>query len=276
MKYLSFTIPVSSPDESDQWVAMLSSAGFHGFEEGLKNLKAFIREDELEDAVKQLPLGFDISKFEQQQIAEENWNAQWESSFSPIEIPYPNATNIFLRIRAAFHEALSIADHEIIITPKMSFGTGHHATTFLVAQQMSILDFEDKSVLDFGTGTGVLAILAKKLGAANVTAIDNDKWSIENARENFEANSITGIDLKMKENLTDLGFFDTILANINLHVIGENLKDIVHHLKPNGNVLFSGILLSDAAQILPMITSEGFTVLKTENKDGWMMIHASK
>ncbi len=118
-------------------------------------------------------------------IEETNWNQVWESNFDPVIV------DDFVAVRAHFHEPIKNVQHEIVITPKMSFGTGHHATTYMMMQQMRELDFAGKNVFDFGTGTGVLAILAEKLGAQKVIAIDNDDWSIENADENVKRNNCT-------------------------------------------------------------------------------------
>ena len=123
--------------------------------------------------------------FKETLIPEANWNQVWESNFDPVIV------DDFVAIRADFHEPVKGVSLEIIITPKMSFGTGHHATTYMMIEQMRELDFTGKSVFDFGTGTGVLAILAEKLGANKVIAVDNDEWSIENAEENFEKNNCT-------------------------------------------------------------------------------------
>ena len=113
-------------------------------------------------------------------IEDRNWNEEWESQLDPVVI------NNFVGIRASFNKPIKNVEHEIIITPKMSFGTGHHATTFLMIGLMKKINFKNKKVLDFGTGTGMLAILAEKLGATSVLAIDYDEWSINNALENIE------------------------------------------------------------------------------------------
>src|SRR5690606_33392004 len=131
----------------------------------------------------------------------------------------------FVHIRAGFHPPNQEAAHELVITPKMSFGTGHHPTTWLVVQAMAEFDFNNKTVIDFGTGTGVLAILAAKMGAKQVVAIDHDDWCIENARENFEANNTTDIILEKADQLSGKPA-DIILANINLNVIRENLNTL--------------------------------------------------
>ena len=120
---------------------------------------------------------------------------EWESQLQPVTI------NNFAGIRASFHKPLENVEHEIIITPKMSFGTGHHATTFLMIELMQKINFKNKKVLDFGTGTGILAILAEKLGAASVLAIDYDEWSINNASENIEANNCKRIITEQRNNI---------------------------------------------------------------------------
>jgi ribosomal protein L11 methyltransferase len=153
--------------------------------------------------------------------------------------------NDFVGIRATFHPPLEKIQHEIIITPKMSFGTGHHATTFMMIQQMKEIDFKGKTVLDFGTGTGVLAILAAKLGAANVYAIDYDEWSITNTIENIQQNGSSNIRVAQLATLPAGEKFDIILANINLNVILDNLKSIVLSSISNTYVLLSGFLLQD-------------------------------
>ncbi len=147
-----------------------------GFEQTASNLLAYFEEDnfksyEVNMLLKEYTFHFTT-------LPKQNWNALWESNFEPVIV------DDFCAIRADFHEPVKDGHHEIIITPKMSFGTGHHATTFMMIQQMRNISFKNKKVFDFGTGTGILAILAVKLGAALVTAIDNDEWSIKNAEEN--------------------------------------------------------------------------------------------
>jgi ribosomal protein L11 methyltransferase len=122
--------------------------------------------------------------FQSNTIPEQNWNEEWEQNFQPVVV------DDFCAVRAHFHAPISTVKHEIIITPKMSFGTGHHATTYMMMQQMQNIDFNNKSVFDFGTGTGILAILAEKCGAKEIIAIDNDEWSYKNAEENLEMNSV--------------------------------------------------------------------------------------
>ena len=165
---------------------------------------------------------------------------------------------------------------ELLITPKMSFGTGHHATTYLVIRTMMDLDFTNKTVLDFGTGTGVLAILAEKLGAGKVIAIDNDEWSILNARENLEKNASQFIEILKADEL--LGFkdpFDIILANINRHVILENLPSLKRLLKPGATLILSGLLKEDREDIKQVLQQQQIKFLTIWERGDWICIKAS-
>jgi ribosomal protein L11 methyltransferase len=152
----------------------------------------------------------------------------------------------------------------------MSFGTGHHATTFMMISVMKDLDFRNRTVLDFGTGTGVLAILAIKLGAASVSAIDSDEWSIENALENVAENDCPQISIELTDSLSGTGLYDIILANINLHVILENMKFIRQHLNQTGVFIGSGVLESDEERIRLKAAANGFELEKLMIKDNWM------
>nr|WP_262919339.1 50S ribosomal protein L11 methyltransferase [Niabella hibiscisoli] len=169
-------------DIADIVIAELQNTA-EGFEETDNGLKViFLLENYNQDEIAQLASTYQL-EFEKEEIAPQNWNAVWESNFNPVIV------DDFVGIRASFHEPLQNIQHEILITPKMSFGTGHHATTHLMMQQMRKISFPGKSVFDFGTGTGVLAILAHRLGAENIFANDIDEWSILNARENFDQNN---------------------------------------------------------------------------------------
>jgi ribosomal protein L11 methyltransferase len=156
----------------------------------------------------------------------------------------------------------------------MSFGTGHHATTYLMAEQMSQLDLEDKRVIDFGTGTGVLAILAEKLGAANIIAIDNDDWSINNARENITANDCRRISLVKAETIVTDKKAAVILANINLNIIVDNLSEIKNAADTGATILFSGIMAHDESIILAALKEVNIKVQEIFNKNGWLAILA--
>jgi ribosomal protein L11 methyltransferase len=269
-KYLQLTFSKLTTDQSDLLVAALSEAGFDGFEQEEETLKAFVPAAAFnEEAVKAIAADTG-SSYAQSTIEETNWNAVWESNFAPVIV------DDFVGIRAHFHEPIVEVVQEIVITPKMSFGTGHHATTHLVIQQMRNIDFANKQVFDFGTGTGVLAILAEKLGASKILAIDNDDWSIENAAENAERNSCTKIVLQKAFDASGAERYDVILANINKNVILDNLKFLSTQLVPGGILLLSGLLIADEADIKDAASVFQLIHQQTEVRNGWICMQFIK
>lgn len=248
-KYIQVKIDNTNTEQNEILIVLLSENGYEGFEEGDNSLTAFIPErDFSEEVLNDTLQPFHLS-FSKEIIAEKNWDEEWEKNFEPVLV------DDFCAVRASFHQPITNVKHEIIITPKMSFGTGHHATTYMMMKSMQAIDFTNKSVLDFGTGTGVLAILAEKLGATNIYAIDNDEWSINNGRENIENNHCTHIRIEQKDNLDEIGEYDIILANINRNVLLDNMSAIATSVKQNGIVLMSGfyeedipVLMDTAAQ----------------------------
>ena len=181
----------------------------------------------------------------------------------------------FVGIRADFHEPVAGVEHEIVITPKMSFGTGHHATTFMMIQQMREIDFTGKSVFDFGTGTGILAILAEKQGASKIFAVDYDEWSIENAKENLAKNNCSKFVLKKADHAVGEGQYDILLANINKNVILENFSTLVKNMTPSGLLLLSGLLAEDEADIIQASTIFSLTIVKIISKNNWISLKLS-
>jgi ribosomal protein L11 methyltransferase len=245
-------------------VALLSNIGFEGFEESDDLLKAFIKEaDFKKEEVDTIGTGLGLS-YISSVIEQQNWNAQWESSFEPVII------KDFASVRAGFHEPVKNVQYEIIITPKMSFGTGHHATTYLVMEQMSKLDLTNKTVLDFGTGTGILAILAEKMGAKEILAIDNDEWSIDNAKENLALNHSKKITIQLAEAITSGKTYDVILANINLNVILASMTAIKKACNAGGLILLSGFLNTDEAQIKASLSSSGLVLINITRQKDWI------
>ncbi|HUS00091.1 MAG TPA: 50S ribosomal protein L11 methyltransferase [Chitinophagaceae bacterium] len=257
-------IPARSKEQSEILIAQLSEINFDAFEEKENSLSAYINEEDFNEAELNNVLSQKNISYTKKIIEETNWNAKWESEFEPIVI------EDFVAIRASFHKPIANVQHEIIITPKMSFGTGHHATTWLMLQQMQRIDFTGKSVLDFGTGTGILAIMAKKLGAKKVTAIDNDVLSINNANENIIANNGSDIALIQKDNLDDLKSFDIILANINLNVISGSLQQLKVISHPSAVLLLSGFLITDKQTLINNFMAEGFKYISSMEKDNWL------
>jgi ribosomal protein L11 methyltransferase len=271
MQYLSFDFEITSPGESEKLIALLSEQGFEGFEETASALQAFIQQGQLsETAFADVISLFSTLAYTVTTVENINWNQQWEESFEPVVV------NDFVAIRAHFHQPITQVTHEIIITPKMSFGTGHHATTHLVIERMAAIDFNGKEVLDFGTGTGILAILAEKLGASAVLAIDNDEWSITNAKENIIQNNCTNIVIEQHNTIPVVKKYDVILANINLNVITANLNSIESVAKPGCEIIFSGFLKTDEIVMKENVAAAGFQYISTYQNGNWIAMEVVK
>ena len=248
MNYLVVKITDIDAEQLEILTAMLPEFGFQGMEEFENSVTAYATESAcdvelLHNYLKSSNLNYLLSE-----IPEQNWNAQWESNFDPVIIPGK------IHVRAHFHPRLDGFEHEITITPKMSFGTGHHATTSMMMKAMMDLNFLGKSVLDFGTGTGILAILAAQRGCDKVIAIDNDEWSINNTVENAEMNQVSElIDIRLADNLFDIPQSDIILANINKHVLISHVHAINRILSTDGILILSGLLTTDYEDIITII-----------------------
>jgi ribosomal protein L11 methyltransferase len=263
---IEFVIDINDAAIKEILIALLSDAGANGFEEEKNALKVFAPNEETEiDAIEKIIQENNI-KYSKSIIKEKNWNAEWESGFKPVTI------GSFCTIRANFHEADKTVLHDIIITPKMSFGTGHHATTYLMVKAMEDLNFTGKNVFDFGTGTGILSILAEKCGASSVTAIDNDEWSITNAIENFNANECHNILFINSSSMPLYGSYDIILVNINRNIILQNLMHIKQHLNSNGVLLLSGLLTGDEPVILEEAKRNNLQLKRSLEMNGWIYL----
>jgi ribosomal protein L11 methyltransferase len=271
-KYIQLEFQHISAEKSDLLLAALSVIGFEGFEEGEGSLKAFVPAGEFdENAVKELVTESKLS-YTQTIIEETNWNAVWESNFEPVVVDDIKNEKHRVGIRADFHAPIKGVEYEIVITPKMSFGTGHHATTFMMVLQMQGINFAGKNVFDFGTGTGVLAILAEKMGAAYILAVDNDDWSIENARENLERNACTRVEVEKADRIPSGKNYDVILANINKNVILVNLPTLLAIIKPGGILLLSGLLEEDEAEIRAAVGKFSLQPGERTAKNNWISL----
>lgn len=266
MTYRQVQFTGVSADMTDMLIAQLSELQYEGFEEADHQLNAFIPdnlfdEPALKELAQPLTLSYTITT-----LPDINWNSIWESNFQPVIV------DDFCVVRAEFHKPAEATQHEIIITPKMSFGTGHHATTYMMMQQMKIIDFTGKTVMDFGAGTGVLAILAEKLGAETVLAIDNDDWCITNAEENLQKNNTTKTQVKKADTAASDTSFDIILANITLNIILDNFPLFVAHLSEKGTLLLSGLLAEDEAIILNVVAANDFTLKNKLQRNSWICL----
>jgi ribosomal protein L11 methyltransferase len=266
MKHIQLEI-IANEYQQEEIIALLDDYNPSGFEQTDEKLKAYFEETEFDkEAIMQVLSGFDCSV---SIIEEQNWNAMWEQNFQPVVVEK------FCAVRAHFHAPITHVEHEIIITPKMSFGTGHHATTYMMMQQMQNIDFKNKTVFDFGTGTGILAILAEKLGASTITAIDVDDWSIENAKENFERNGCSKINVTLSSQLPGESF-DIILANINRNVLLDYMEGLVKTVRQGGVVLLSGLLAADEDVIQTAAEKQGLDFERKVERNGWISLLFSR
>ncbi|MFB6319354.1 50S ribosomal protein L11 methyltransferase [Saccharicrinis sp. FJH54] len=268
---VKINIPVTNNALTEVLIAFLSDYGFEGFIEEEKQLRAFIpdsaiTETELNDYLNSLPvqekLTYEISKLE-----EKNWNEEWEKNFfQPIRIGDK------CLIRSSFHPVQSKTEYEILVDPKMSFGTGHHATTYLMIEELLETELQNKTVLDMGCGTGILAILAAMRGSKNITAIDIDEWAYNNTLENIAINKVHGIEVELggAEKLGQKQF-DVIIANINRNILVEDMKYYAPVLKAGGNILFSGFYFSDLSIIKVAAENNNLTYHHHKTRSDWTM-----
>ena len=258
----------------DTAIAYLSLFPFEGITEEEDHLLAYIpassiSKDEKEELHKLLEMVH--AQCTWSKVANINWNQSWESSFKPIIIEGK------CLVRANFHPKDPSIPYEILIDPKMAFGTGHHATTYLVLSYIFDHQFNQKSVLDYGCGTGILSIGAYYMGARMIHAIDIDENAIENTELNTKLNN-TRIELLKKGDLDILpeGSYDYILANINKHVICNNIRSLYKLLNPSGIIVISGILAEHKESLLSLLTDTQLQVDAVEQRDGWLMFVCSK
>jgi ribosomal protein L11 methyltransferase len=264
--YIKISVITRNAAEKDLIIGILSEEGYDGFEEEQHQLHAYIRADLFDNANAESLLMPHGITFSTEMVPVTNWNDEWEKNFQPVLL------GEFCCIRASFHPARPLVKYDIIITPRMSFGTGHHATTYLMIQQMEHLIFKDKNVLDFGTGTGVLAILAEKLGSGSILAIDNDKWSIENAADNIMENGCSKIRIEESGIISSTNQFDIILANINRNVLLDQMDSLSQHLKEDGVLLMSGLLGGDSTRIGAAAGASGLKIKEENEMNGWIVL----
>ncbi|MBR9831166.1 50S ribosomal protein L11 methyltransferase [bacterium] len=276
MNYLEFKFKVS-PLVPYQEILMyeLGEMGFESFTEESDGLNAYIAEDEFsEDQLSELYLFTDDSvqiSFEKQLIPQQNWNAEWERSFPKVTV------DDYCEIIAPFHEKSTDCEFSILIEPKMSFGTGHHDTTFMMMQLMRQLDLSDKLVMDMGCGTGVLAILAKLEGASGVTAVDIDDWAFENTLENIERNNVSEIEvLKGGAEKAKGKSYDVFIANINRNILMRDLPAYAETMKTGADLLLSGFFITDFEQLDQKLKELGFSKVNKVQRNNWCALHYKK
>ena len=268
----SFTVTPLEPG-SDILIALLSDLGFESFTQNDYGIEAYIQETfDNENSINELDFEDFSFSYIRTEIPKTNWNEEWEKNFSPVYV------DDLICIRAHFHPASKKSKHDIIITPKMSFGTGHHDTTWLVSKTMFSVPFKNTHVLDMGCGTGILAILAKQLEATSVVGIDIDEWSIQNSIENAAINNASDIEFKKGDAslLPKLETFDVILANINKNILKQDLAHYYTCLKKDGYILLSGFFTADIEELKILAQEIGYFFLENYSKNEWAVIKLKK
>lgn len=260
----------------DILVSLLEDTSFESFIEDNGSLLAYVNYEKENEAELKTILAADALQefnvsFTKKLIPQQNWNAEWESSFSHIVV------NDNCIIRAPFHQHADKYSLNIIISPKMSFGTGHHETTFLISNQLFEERLKGHSLLDMGCGTGVLAIIAEKLGAKGIEAIDIDDWSVENTEENIQYNNSCGIlvnkgDAALLKNKQ----FNFILANINKNVLMQDATAYYNAMTPQGVILLSGFFKVDVKDLITHYESCGFSLSLEKSRNEWAMLRFTK
>jgi len=252
----------------DILIAELGQVGFESFTENPDGVEAYIQKNDwnasLLDDVQILQSEEVTFSYDVKEIEQVNWNQEWENNFEPIVVDDQ------VSIRAPFHKNPGLA-YDIVIEPKMSFGTGHHETTHLMIQHLLDLDLQNKKVLDMGCGTGILAIFAEMKGAGPIDAIDIDNWCYENSLENVERNNCSAISVfEGDSSLLKSDSYDVIIANINRNILLQDMAIYAASLKENGILLLSGFYTEDIEKINESATSNGLKQEKKLVRNNWV------
>ncbi len=276
MKYLEFTFQTTPCTEvvNDVLSAVLAEAGFESFVEQTDGINAYIQkalynESTLKEALAEFPLPDVNIEYNYTETEDRNWNEEWEKNFfQPIVIDNRCV------IHSTFHKDVPQAEYDIVINPQMAFGTGHHETTSLIIGELLDSDLQEKSLLDMGCGTSILAILARMRGATPCTAIDIDEWCVRNSLENIELNRVDNIEVFQGDasSLKDKGPFDIIIANINRNILLNDMKHYVSRMNQGGSLLMSGFYANDIPVIQAEAENNGLHLIHHREKNQWAVI----
>ncbi len=278
MNYIELSLKLTpyTSENSGIIIARLSEIGFESFSDEEPFVKAWIPENlftgEVQNFVKNLQIKNTKVDGKHSLIKEQNWNETWEKNyFEPILI----ADKCI--IRSTFHENTPKLKYEILIDPKMSFGTGHHETTSLMIEEILNIDVQGKTILDMGCGTGILAILSSQKGAKEICAIDIDKWSYNNTLENLQLNAIKNVHVELGDkNIIGQKFFNIIYANINKNVLLQDIPDYAAHIHQGGKLLLSGFYTNDFEDINKIAIASGLQLSNKREKNKWLMLNYLK
>lgn len=280
MEYLSLDIEIFSQEQSDILMAMLEDYPFESFEQESDSLRAYIQQKEYDGCmadVEQLLAQWGVKHFSTRIIEQQNWNSEWESDFEPVEVTTADGRAIM--IRAEHHTPPEGDVIDVVVAPRMSFGTGHHITTALMSQAIAEMDKTCDRALDMGCGTGVLAIVALKSGRAkSVVAVDIDDWACESCRDSALLSGVAesidvrcgSIDVVASERV------DAIFANINRNILLMMMTSFSEMLHRGGKLLMSGFLVEDVAIIRSAAEREGFAFVAQREREGWAVVECVK
>ncbi|MBR1549022.1 MAG: 50S ribosomal protein L11 methyltransferase [Bacteroidales bacterium] len=281
MKYIEVTFTLDDTGLfRDMLVSNLAEGPYESFVETADGVKAYVPEDQydrhfLDVTVETFPLPL---KFTVAEMEDRDWNAEWEKGHEAVLVKADNGTTIW--VRAPFHPHRNDVDYELIIEPKMSFGTAHHPTTYMMLSYVAELDMVGRRVLDMGCGTAVLGILAKMRGADYVMGIDVDEWAFRNAQENAESNGVP-LDLRLGDagllgsvagGTPALQSFDIIIANINRNILLRDMEAYAGVLKGGGVLLLSGFYEADEGALIARANELGMVLKGKKNREGWSAI----
>lgn len=274
MDYLEFKIKCLG-EFREILIAELAEIGFDSFQETEEGIDAYILQGNFDrEKFTEIISGYQVAaeiSLSEEVMPKVNWNEEWEKNYDPIEVEE------LVYVRASFHEPKSGFKHEIVINPKMSFGTGHHATTYQMLRHQGELDHSGKRVLDVGSGTGILAIMAHLLGAREVEAFDIDDWCVDNGNENFDLNGLsTRMGLGTIREVNPQGPFEIVLANINKNVLLDEIQIYAGLLSPKGFLLLSGFYTEDIEDLIIAARPHGLVLQQKSSKDNWAALILQK
>lgn len=276
MKYFEFTFHTNPSTEivNDVLAAVLGETGFESFVENENGLTAYIQqtlcdETSIKNAIAGFPLSDTEITYTYAEAEDKDWNEEWEKNFfQPIIIGNRCV------IHSTFHQDIPKAEYDIVINPQMAFGTGHHETTSLIIEELLDSELKDKSLLDMGCGTSILAILARMKGAHPCTAIDIDEWCVRNSIENIELNHVDNIAVSQGDasSLSGKGPFDVVIANINRNILLNDMKQYVTCMHPGAELYMSGFYVDDIPVIREEAEKNGLTYIHHKEKNRWAAV----
>lgn len=276
MKYIEVTFTM---DDTSLWRDMLVDAlgnegPYESFVETKDGLQAYVQASQydpqwLAATVQSFPVPL---QYKAAEMEDKDWNSEWEKGHQAVLVEYDGGS---VWVRAPFHPHRDDVDYELLIEPKMSFGTAHHPTTYMMLSYVAELDMVGKRVLDMGCGTAVLGILAKMRGASYVEGVDIDEWAFNNARENAASNGVE-IALKLGDATSLQGNFDIIIANINRNILLADMDRYAAVLNPGGTLLLSGFYQADEGVLIAKANELGLMFEGKKNRDGWSAIKLVK